>query len=120
MTTYEVFGQRGQSLVLARRPPILDRDVSAFSISDFAETLPKRADTTGERFGRLGTKVSDHRHTRLLSTCYEWPCNGRASEQLDEAAASKMIYCQTPVVLESSVASDKRPGVPCQLKASRL
>ena len=104
MTIYQVFGQRGQSLVLARRPPILDRDVSTFSISDFTETLPKRADTTGERFRRLGAKVSYHRHSWLLSTGYERARNGRASEQLDEVASSEIFHSHTQVVLETSAA----------------
>jgi hypothetical protein len=51
---------------LAFRPAKFDCDISTLDISGFAKTLAEGSYTAGERGRRLGAKISDHRHRRLL------------------------------------------------------
>jgi hypothetical protein len=70
-------------MVLAFGPPKFDRDISPVDITAFAETLTEGFQPAGERSGRLGTKISDHRHCRLLAAHRHRP-RGRPAKSCDE------------------------------------
>jgi hypothetical protein len=72
-------------------PAKFDRDISTLNISGFAEPLTESSYTAGERSGRLGTEISDHRHRRLLRPRRGGPSR-RAAEQSDKFAPSHVSY----------------------------
>src|SRR5712691_2797013 len=74
--------------ILAVRPAVLDGYVPTLDITDFAESLTKRAHTELGRNRRLAEKEPDHRHRRLLRARRERPHSGRAAEKRDELPPS--------------------------------
>jgi hypothetical protein len=79
--TMNQFGrEHGQSIVLALRPAVFDRDVLAFDEACFLQALSER----GHKIGRVGERrvaeEPDHRHYRLLRTHGERPGGRRAAE----------------------------------------
>jgi hypothetical protein len=65
---------------LAFRPAKFDCDISTLNVSGFAETLSEGSYTAGERRGRFGPKISDHRHSALLGPRRDRPHGCRAAK----------------------------------------
>src|SRR5262249_44659380 len=89
LTLDQLSRQRRQSVALTLCPAPLDRNISAFRIAGFIETLPKRGNCVRQSVRRLGIEKPDHRHL-LLRTRREWPCR-RTAEQRYELAAFHSI-----------------------------
>src|SRR5262249_60890794 len=87
LTLDQLSRQHRQSVALTLCPAPFDRNISAFRIASFIETLPKRGNCVGQRVRRLGIEKTDHRHRRLLRARREWPRRRSTSEQRDELAA---------------------------------
>ena len=89
LTANQIGRQRRQSIVLAVRPAIFDRDVLALDIAGFASGPGgTRADGMRVRVRRCAAEEPDHRHRRLLRARRERPRSRRAAEQRDELAPS--------------------------------
>src|SRR5262249_58109250 len=86
MTVGELRRKCRQSIVLALRPPILDRDILTLDIACFFQALAKRAQTVRIQVRRGSAEKSDHRHRRLLRARRERPCDDRAANKRDELA----------------------------------
>ena len=64
LTTGQICRERGQSIVLAFRPSILDRDVATLDISAFGKTFVEGLEATGKGPGELRAKIPYDRHCR--------------------------------------------------------
>jgi hypothetical protein len=73
--------ERGQSVVPAFRPPVLDGDVAALDVPGFREAVVEGADAAGEGSRRFGAEIPDHRHPRLLRLPGKRPHSGRAAQR---------------------------------------
>src|SRR5262249_22141411 len=89
LTTDQIGGQCRQSVVLALREAVLDRQVLALDIADFLEPLAKGHHTVISH-SRLTAEPPDSRHGCLLCARRERP-RSRAAEQSDEHAALHSI-----------------------------
>src|SRR5262249_34857373 len=78
--------ERGQAIVAAVEPMVLDRHVLAFDVADFLEAFTKRSSLARGAFRRSGADEPNHRHHRLLRARRERPRCRRAAEQRDELA----------------------------------
>src|SRR6266498_2938158 len=83
-------------MVLAFRPAKFDCDISTLNISGFAETLSEGSYTAGERGGRFGPKISDHRHCWLLRARRDRPRRCCAAQGDYEFSPSDVDYHATP------------------------
>ena len=81
-------------MVLAFGPPKFDRDISPVDITAFAETLTEGFQPAGERSGRLGTKISDHRH---IAGCWPRTATGHAAAPPRAAMNSRRFICWTDI-----------------------
>src|SRR5262249_15165492 len=90
LTLDQLSRQRRQSVPLTHCPAPFDRNISAFRIASFIETLPKRGNCVRQSVRRLGIEKPDHGHCRLLCARRERPC-GRAADKRYELAALHSI-----------------------------
>src|SRR5262249_57846517 len=90
LTLDQLSRQHRQSVALTLCPAPFDRNISAFRIASFIETLPKRGNCVRQSVRRLGIEKPDHRHRCLLRACREWP-RRRAAEQRYELASPHSI-----------------------------
>src|SRR5215831_399199 len=81
LTTAQVGGQRRQSVVVAFRQAVLDRQVLALAIAELFQALPE---------------PSDHWHRRLLCARRQRPRCSRAAEERDELAPSEIEHGLLP------------------------
>jgi hypothetical protein len=63
----EIGSQCGQPIIVALRPPVLDRHVLAFGVAGFAQSLAERGENRRKRVGRSAAEEADHWHCLLLS-----------------------------------------------------
>src|SRR5262249_8356631 len=87
--------QRGQSVILAFCPAILDRGVLPFDVASFLQPLAKRADERRKSPCRCTVEETDHRHRRLLRARREWPRRG-AAQKRDEVASLHCLMFPVP------------------------
>ena len=62
LAAHEFCGQRGQAIVVIIRPAIIDRDVLAFGVAGFGETLMEAGQIGLHAFRRSSVEKPDHRH----------------------------------------------------------
>jgi hypothetical protein len=87
LTTNQIGRQGRQSIVLALRPTVFDRDVPALDVAGLVQTLPEAGQTDiGVGLGRAGAEIADHRH-RLLLRVQRRRRGHRAAEQQHQLAA---------------------------------
>src|SRR5262245_51316858 len=86
---------------------IFDRDVLAFAIAGFLQTLPKGRYAVGVDFWSPEVDQSDHRHRRLLRPRRQRP-RRRAAEQRDDLAPTH--HSITSSARASSVGGTSRPS----------
>src|SRR5262249_40068946 len=79
--------QRGQSVILAFCPAILDRGVLPFDVASFLQPLAKRGRVRCKLVWRRAVEEPDHRRRRLLRARRERPSDRRAADERDEVAA---------------------------------
>ena len=82
----EICSQSRQSVILALRPTVFDRDVPALDTARLVQALPEgsQPETVGLR--RAGAEPANHWHW-LLGARSERPSDRRATDQRDELAA---------------------------------
>jgi len=66
MAAYEFCRQCGKAIVVTLRPAVFDRDVLAFDVAGFLQTLAERANEVRIRSGRSAMKITDHWNNRPL------------------------------------------------------
>src|SRR5262249_14459345 len=88
LTTNQIGRECGQSIIVTLCPAILDRNVLAFDVAGFLQTLAKGGHVTRVSLWRCAVEEPDHRHRRLLRACRERPRRRSAAEQRDELASS--------------------------------
>src|SRR6516164_2380611 len=106
MAAYEFCRQCGKAIVVTLRPAVFDRDVLAFDVAGFLQTLAERANEVRIRSGRSAMKITDHWNNRSLRARRERPC-GRAAEQRDERAP---LHSITSSAATSSLSGTVRPS----------
>src|SRR5262245_43546427 len=79
-TADEVGHERGQAIVLAAEPVVLDRHVLALDVACFAKAFTKRGCMACGTVERSTAEKADHRHRRLLRARRERPRERRAPE----------------------------------------
>src|SRR5262249_47228056 len=72
--------QRGQSVILAFCPAILDRGVLAFDVASFLQPLAERGDERGKSHWRCAIEESNRWHRGLLRGRRERPHGCSATE----------------------------------------
>src|SRR5262249_39269597 len=90
MAAHEFCRQCGKPIVVTLRPAVLDRDVLAFDVAGFLQTLSECANKVRIRSGRSAMKVTDHWNNRLLRARRERP-RSRTAEKRYELAPSHSI-----------------------------
>src|SRR5262245_2827304 len=93
---HEISDQRGQSIVLAIGPTIIDDDVSITDESGFTEGLLEQRGERRVRDWRTGAEQTDRRHRRLLSARRKRPCHRRAAQCKYEFSPSDVDCHATP------------------------
>src|SRR5262245_24343798 len=89
-------------------PTIFDRDVLAFDVATFAQTLSKRIEIVGIRRSRRAVEKPDDGDPRLLRPRRERPRRRGAAEQRDELATSHSI---TSSACASNVGGTSMPSI---------
>src|SRR5262245_2337638 len=107
MTANEVGRQCWHAIDLVLRPSVFDRDVLAFDIAGFLQTLTERGRHGPIPVGRGAVEKPNHRHRCLLRTRGHRPRRGRAAEQRDELAAG--AHSMTSSARASSDGGTLRP-----------
>ena len=74
--------QGGQSVVVAVRPPVLNRDIAALDVSGIAKAFSKRLQIVRVAVGRSAAEEPDHRQSLLLRASCARP--RRRPESRDE------------------------------------
>src|SRR6516164_9685549 len=77
--------ERGQAIVAAVKPMVLDHHVLALDVAGFLKAFPKCSTKVRVAFRRAGVDESNHWHRGLLRARRERP-RGRTAEQRDEVA----------------------------------
>src|SRR5262249_22453097 len=84
--------QGRQTIILALRPAIFDRDVLTFDVTGFTQPLAECGQGSRIGRGRCAVEKTDQRDRCLLRPRQDRPADGRrAAEQRDELAASHSI-----------------------------
>src|SRR5262245_4581685 len=104
----EIGHERGQAIVAAIEPMVLDRHVLAFGVADFLEAFTKRSSLACGAFRPPGADESDYRHCRLLCARHHRPRRRRAAEQRDKLAPHH--HSITSSARASSVGGTSRPS----------
>jgi hypothetical protein len=112
-TADEVGHERGQAIVLAAEPVVLDDDVLALDVAGFAEAFRERGCMARRTIERSTAEKANHRSRRLLRTRRERP-RRCAAEKRDELATSHSITSSARTRNVSGMAS------PIALAALRL
>src|SRR5262245_34229886 len=99
-------GQPRQSIVVALRPPIFNRQVLAFDIAGLAQACSKCAHVRRILIAEPATEITEDGSRRLLCASSQRP-NYRAAEKCDELAPSHSI---TSLASASSVGGTARPS----------
>src|SRR5262249_28348433 len=86
-TTDQISGHLWQPINLVVSKTKFDRDVAAFDVAGFAQTLTKFGDDLCLRLKRPKVKISYYRHPRLLRPRRQRPRRGGIAEKGDEGAA---------------------------------
>src|SRR5271169_5992562 len=84
----EIGGQGGQSIVLAFRPAVFDRQILSLDVAGLAQSLAECGHIRCKlaRRGAGGAEIADHRHRLLLRTRRDRPGHRRATEECYELA----------------------------------
>src|SRR5262245_28698094 len=106
-TADEVGHERGQAIVLAAEPVVLDDHVLALYVARFAEALTKRGSMARGAIERPTADKANHRHGLLLRPRRERPRHRRAAEKGDETAT---VHSITSSARASSVGEISRPS----------
>src|SRR5579872_7332567 len=72
---------------------VFGRDIPAFAVTSFTQTLPKSG--LHKRPGRAEIHESDNRHRRLLRIRREWSCGG-CTEKREECAPLHLAAPESP------------------------
>src|SRR5262249_25223906 len=84
--------QGRQTIILALRPAIFDRDVLTFDVTGFTQPLAECGQGSRIGRGRCAVEKTDQRDRCLLRPRQDRPADGRrAAEQRDELAARHSI-----------------------------
>src|SRR5262249_50097554 len=84
-----------------------DRDVLAFDVAGFLQTLAECANEVRIRSGRSAMKITDHWHDRPLRARPERPRGHRAAKQRDELAS---LHSITSSARASSIRGTSMPS----------
>jgi hypothetical protein len=95
-TADEVSHERGQAIVLAAEPVVLDNHVLALDVAGFAEAFRERGCMARRTLERSTADEADDRHRWLLRARRERPRCCCAAKQRDEIAP---FHCPVPPVL---------------------
>src|SRR6516164_1225029 len=98
MAAYEFCRQCGKAIVVTLRPAVFDRDVLAFDVAGFLQTLAERANEVRIRSGRSAMKITDHWNNRSLRARRQRP-RRRAAECSQQFPPSDS-NCHTPLPCE--------------------
>src|SRR5262249_25438866 len=97
-----------QTIILALRPAIFDRDVLTFDVTGFTQPLAECGQGSRIGRGRCAVEKTDQRDRWLLRPRQDRPADGRpAAEHWDELAAPHSI---PPAGRASSVGGTSRPS----------
>src|SRR5262245_35100436 len=107
MAAHEFCRQCGKPIIVTLRPAVVDRDVLAFDVAGFLQTLAECANEVRIRSGRSAMKITDHWNNQLLRARRERP-RRRTAEQSDEVAAfhSRSLPCFRPRIAHLRTAED--------------
>src|SRR6516162_1216847 len=109
----QVGSQRRQLIVLKLRPTEFDRQIAAFDITNFVQSLDERIGHILCLARRPGAEITDRRQRRLLRARRERPGSGTA-DQRDELAP--FHYSITSSARPSSVHPDWcKPALECSV-----
>src|SRR5262249_10163948 len=101
-------GREGpQTIILAFRPSIFDRQVATFDIADFAQSLMESTQPGRITVGRCALEKTDRWHRSLLRPGRERPHGRRAAKNRDELAPFHSI---TSSAMASSLSGIWRPS----------
>jgi hypothetical protein len=90
-TLNEVGRHRRQSILVALRPTVFDRDVLALNVAGLGKAPDESRNLAGPLVDRRSAaEIADNRHRRLLRAHRERPCYRARAEQCDEAAPSQL------------------------------
>src|SRR5262249_15591648 len=81
MAAHEFCRQRGKPIVVTLRPAVFDRDVLAFDVAGFLQTLAECGNEVRIRSRRSAVEITDHWNNRLLRVRRERPRSHRAAER---------------------------------------
>ena len=85
---HQIGRQRGQLIQLIIRPPVFNRQVLAFDIAEFTQTLSESSQNCGVTARGLAVQESDHGHGPLLRMRCERPSCRGAAKSCDELPPS--------------------------------
>jgi hypothetical protein len=77
-----------QSIAVAIRPAILNRDVPALEMAGFAQAFAECRNELCGACGRADIEIANHWHPSLLRARYERPSGGRAAKRDNEFSPS--------------------------------
>jgi len=95
MAVHEVFRQCGKPIIVAFRPTVFDRDVSALDVARFLQTLVERGQEMCIRSERSAVEIADHRQRRLLRVRSHRPRYRCAAKRDYEFPSPDMDYHAT-------------------------
>src|SRR5262249_42201520 len=88
MAAHEFCRQCGKPIIATLCPAVFNREVLAFDVAGFLQTLPECGNEVRIRSGRSAVKITDHRR-RLLRACGERPHrNCRSADKRNEFPSS--------------------------------
>src|SRR5262249_4594737 len=91
MPAHEFCRQCGKPIVVTLRPAVFDRNVLAFDVAGFFQTLAECAKEVRIRSGRSAMKITDHWHNPPLRARRERPRDCGAAQKRDDLAALQLV-----------------------------
>src|SRR5450631_3141327 len=83
-TANQFGGKRRQPIIMAFRPAVFNRHITALNITGFGQASVKSTNSLAPRHKRFAIEKPDHRQRKLLRASGRRPCNCRAAECRDE------------------------------------